>query len=522
MRPPQNLGHDFAASLVVFLIALPLCLGIAIASGVPPAMGLVAGVIGGIVVGSLSGSPLQISGPAAGLAVIVFELVREHGLPMLGVIVFLAGLLQVVAGMARLGQIFRAITPAVVYGMMAGIGILIMVSQFHVLVDDQPRASGWQNLISIPSAIAKGVMPSADTTHHLAALIGLLTISVMMLWNSLRPQRLAMIPGTLVAVVTATIVDYAFGLPTNNLKLPANLLEALTLPAWPAWSRMLEPHILLEALALAFVASAESLMSAAATDRQHSGPQTDYNRELAAQGAGNLLAGLMGGLPITGVIVRSSANVEAGAVSRWAAVFHGLWLFAAVAAFPSVLTHIPIASLAAVLVYTGYRLVNPEHVRRLATYGRWPVAIYFITMVTIVVTDLLTGVLVGVAASVVKLLLAVSRLTIATTRDDMAKTITMMPIGAMSFFRLGTLSKVLAAVPDGYDLVIQVERLTYVDQSCLEMLANWELQEAARGKSLLVEWDAVAERNWGQARKLARATGRGTLDTIETDSKVAA
>jgi MFS superfamily sulfate permease-like transporter len=332
------------------------------------------------------------------------------------------------------------------------------------------------------------------------------------LWNQLRPRRLEMVPGTLVAVVVATVVDYALGLPTNNLQLPANLLDAIQPPPLPVWSKVLNGHIWVEALALAFVASAESLMSASAVDRQHSGVRTDYNRELAAQGAGNLVAGLAGVLPLTGVIVRSSANVEAGAISRRSAVLHAVWLIVAVVCFPSVLQHIPIASLAAILVYTGYRLIRMENIQRLATYGRMPLVVYAITLVTIVATDLLTGVLVGMGASLLKLLLAVSRLTIATVRDDIGKTITVTPIGVLSFFRLSTLSKVLDGVPAGYDLVLKVERLTYIDQSCLEMLANWEVQEAAHGKSLLVEWDAMAERNWGQARKIARATGNVLTD----------
>src|SRR5690242_9750517 len=184
----NTLARDFISSLVVFLIALPLCMGIAIASGVPPALGLATGVIGGLIVGIISGSPLQVSGPAAGLAVIVFELVRDQGIVTLGPILILAGIIQFVAGRLKLGQWFRAISPAVGYGMLAGIGILIMAGQFHVMVDDKPRASGLDNIIAIPESIWKSLAPPNGTAHHMAAAIGLVTLGAILLWNWLRPK----------------------------------------------------------------------------------------------------------------------------------------------------------------------------------------------------------------------------------------------------------------------------------------------------------------------------------------------
>lgn len=508
---PKTLTRDLLASLVVFVVALPLCLGVAIASGVPPAMGLITGVIGGMVVGFLAGSPLQVSGPAAGLAVIVFELVQEHGVATLGIIILGAGLIQLIAGLAKWGQIFRAITPAVVYGMLAGIGVLIFASQFHVAVDDKPRASGLANLISIPAAIAKGVTPTDDKTHHLAALIGLLTIGVLLLWNKFRPKKLTLIPGALVAVLVATIVDYVLQLPTNNIKVPANLFAAMRLPTSDIFGKLFQWHILLESLALAFVASAETLLSAAAVDKMHSGARTDYDRELAAQGVGNMLCGLAGGVPMTGVIVRSSANVAAGAQTRLSAILHGAWLLVTVAVFPSLLEHIPTAALAAILVHTGYKLVNPAAVKRLAIYGQMPVIIYFVTLITIVVTDLLTGVIAGIALSVAKLLYAFTRLTLPLERNDVTKKIVVRPVGAITFVRLPALAKILDAVPDGYELQIDAARLTYIDHACLEMLYNWESQEAERGKSLVVEWDEIAELSWHQGSKLKRIADTASL-----------
>lgn len=173
--------QDLLASVVVFLVALPLCLGVAIASGAPPALGLITGIIGGLVVGTLAGSPLQVSGPAAGLAVLCYQLVQEQGLIMMGVVGLIAGALQLIAGIARLGQWFRAISPSVIHGMLAGIGVLILGSQFHVMIDDSPRGSGIQNLISIPEAIYKAIFPMAMDSHHLAAITGVATIAAILL-----------------------------------------------------------------------------------------------------------------------------------------------------------------------------------------------------------------------------------------------------------------------------------------------------------------------------------------------------
>src|SRR5512134_2771000 len=186
MGDRSTFTQDFLASTVVFLVALPLCMGIAIASGVPPAAGLITGMVGGIVVGFLAGAPLQVSGPAAGLTVLVWQMVNDHGIAALGAIVLVAGLAQLLAGAARLGQWFRAISPAVIHGMLAGIGVLIFASQFHVMVDDRPRGSGIANLLSIPEALMKAFAPSEGATHQVAAAIGLLTIVSLVLWTGLK------------------------------------------------------------------------------------------------------------------------------------------------------------------------------------------------------------------------------------------------------------------------------------------------------------------------------------------------
>lgn len=485
-----SVGRDFLASVVVFLVALPLCMGVAIASGVPPALGLVTGIIGGLVVGSISGSPLQVSGPAAGLTVLVYEIVEKHGLAMLGTIVLLAGLMQAAAGLLKLGQWFRAISPAVIQGMLAGIGVLIIASQIHVVVDDAPRGSGLENLLSIPGAVWKGLMPPDGSSHHLAAAVGLLTVAIMAAWGFV-PKRLKLVPAPLVAVAVATLLTAALQLPVKNVSVPSNLLSVVQ---WPALSRLgaaLEWPVVGAAFAIAVIASAETLLSASAVDRLHSGPRTEYNRELLAQGVGNTICGALGALPMTGVIVRSSANVEAGAKTRLSAVLHGAWMLGFVALLPFVLNMIPTASLAAVLVYTGIKLVTPKAARQLARFGRSEVAIYAVTVAAIVFTNLLEGVLIGLGLSLAKLVWNFSHLEVRLSEDSETGEATLVLKGSATFIRLPRLASALEAVPLGQKLHVEIGELLHIDHACIDLLAANRKQRAAAGGQLTLEWEGL-------------------------------
>jgi len=407
---PRTLARDLPASFVVFLVALPLCLGIAIASGVPPEKGLVTGIIGGIVVGMLAGSPLQVSGPAAGLAVIVFDsIVRKHGITALGPILVLAGLVQFAAGALRLGQWFRAISPAIVHGMLAGIGVIIVAGQAHVMLDAKPLPGGLQNLAAAPGALL-GLLPLSGRPAEAALLVGLTTIAAMLVWERFRPHRFRLLPGALLGVMAGTGLAAALALPIKRVEVPGAIWQSIAFPTLGDLSSLTQPDLLLTALVVAFIASAETLLSASAVDRMHNGVRTNYNRELSAQGVGNLLCGLAGALPMTGVIVRSSANVQAGAATRLSAVLHGVWILAFVALLPGLLRQVPTASLAGVLVVTGWRLVSLTHAKHLLhRYGLMPAATWAATFATVVATDLMTGVLVGLTLSLVEILPHLSR-----------------------------------------------------------------------------------------------------------------
>lgn len=482
-------GRDLLGSIVVFLVALPLCMGIAIASGMPPAAGLITGIVGGIVVGVIAGSPLQVSGPAAGLAVLVFELVREFGVAALGPVVLLAGVIQIVAGVSRLGVWFRMISPAVVAGMLSGIGILIVASQLHVLIDAVPKARGLENFAALPGALFNALEGEGGSVA--ALLVGLSTIAIMLGWEKLRPQKLRFVPGALLAVVIVTAAVAMLGTDVNKVDIPANLFATVTLPTLDGLSSLAQPALLIAALTFALIASAETLLSAAAVDRMHSGARTNYDRELTAQGIGNLLCGVLGALPMTGVIVRSAANVQAGSATRMATIMHGGWLLVFAMLLPWLIRATPVACLAGILVYTGVKMINIKQMKSLAMYGRGTAMIYLVTTMAIVATDLLTGVLIGFGLSILRLALQSARLQVDLEEHDEPGAVMLQLDGSATFLKVPALARTLERVPPNTRVLLEVNRLRHVDQACLELLTEWERNAKARGCELVVDWKAL-------------------------------
>lgn len=466
-------------------------MGIAIASGLDPSAGIITGIVGGLVVGAMSGCPLQVSGPAAGLSVIVLQLLGQYGLGTLGLIVVIAGMVQIAAGFLRLGRWFQAIAPAVVHGMLGGIGVLILASQFHVMLDDRPKGSGLQNLTSIPWALYDRVLTiDGDSSHHAAA-IGVLTIVVMILWGKLPARLRAVVPAPLAAVVTGTAAATLLRFDIKHVDVPSQLWNAVTPPSL---SGVTDPTVWVAALGLAFVASAETLLSAAAVDQMQSGPRTRYDKELVAQGVGNALCGALGALPMTGVIVRSSANVEAKAETRASTIMHGLWLLVFVTMLSSVLRLIPISTLAALLVYTGYKLAfNATEVKKLIRHSRAELAIYAITLVSIVCTDLLHGVIIGVACATLRLLVTFARLDAHLVEGE-GRQLDLRLAGNACFITLPQLAETLEGVPEGTHLRVHLENLDYIDHACLELLSHFRTRHEALGGTVEVEWEELERR----------------------------
>jgi len=487
-------SRDFLSSAVVFLVALPLCMGIAIASGLPPASGLITGIVGGIIVGLLAGSPLQVSGPAAGLAVLVFELVREEGIAALGPVILLAGLIQFIGGLCRVGIWFRMTSPAVVTGMLGGIGLLIIASQAHVMLDSKPLVHGIENIAGFPAAIANAMQGNG----WIAGAVGLSTIALILIWDKLKPQKLKFLPGALIAVVAVTAATQVLNLPIKHVELPENLTEAMHLFSLGSFETYLNPEILIAAFTFAFIASAETLLSAVAVDRMHQGVRTDYNRELAAQGIGNMVCGFLGALPMTGVIVRSAANVQAGAATRASTILHGIWILVFVALLPWLLRMTPVACLAGILVYTGFKMVNIKQIRELGAYGYGSIVVCVATILTICVTDLLAGVLVGFALSLFRLSLRSSRLRLDLQQDETAKRAHLDLAGSATFLNVPAVAKTLEQVPPHFDLYLVLDRLHHVDHACLELFREWSANAQKHGAQLIVDWKELHLRAEGK------------------------
>jgi MFS superfamily sulfate permease-like transporter len=489
----ETFGRDFLASIVVFLVALPLCMGISLASGLPPTAGIVTGIVGGLIVGLISGAPLQVSGPAAGLSVLVWQLVQQFGAEMLGVIVLFAGLIQLVAGLCKLGQWFRAVSPAVINGMLAGIGVLILASQFHVMLDYKPIGTGIQNLLGMPGSLMKAI--DARDSHLAAGAIGAFTILTIVLWGTLTPKSWRLLPAPLVGVLVAIAAAAFLGLTDiNYVNVPDNIWSVTIFPTPEKLMRITEWPVLVGAISIAFIASAETLLCATAVDQMHSGPRTKYDRELAAQGVGNTICGALGVLPMTGVIVRSGANVEAGAKTRMSAIMHGAWLLLFVSVLPFTLSYIPVSALAAILVFTGYKLAYPKIVPTLLKFGRGEVLIYVVTIVTIVLTNLLEGVLLGLGLSLIKLLYAFSHLDVRKEERPEENRVDLFLKGSATLIRLPKLAATLEALKPGAQVHVHVNDLDYIDHACLDLLTNWDRQHNATGGSLTIEWDELSRK----------------------------
>lgn len=491
----RTIVDDLPASLVVFAVALPLCVAIAKACGVPSAAGIITAIIGGIVVGLFGGGPLQVSGPTAGLIVVLVSLDGKIGLTSLGLIVLLAGAIQVLAGLLRFGQWFRAVSPAVILGMLAGIGLVLIAQQFHVTLDDRPDANALMNYFGIPRAVVD-IFDGHEghDGHTSAALIGLLTIGVLVFWKRAVPKQLQKIPAVLAAVVVASVTAMAFDLPVQRVEFSGlasgvNLLDLSSVPALLGDSTVWQV-----AFTIAFLASAETLLTAAAADRMHTGPRTRYDRELTAQGFGNAVCGVLGTLPMAGVIVRTAANIEAGAKSRWSTIFHGVWMLAFVLLVPGLLRVIPLAAMAATLVLTGFRLIQFGEIRKLWTENRGEGLICVAVAAAIVGIDLLSGIILGVALSVVKLVYTFSRLRVRRQSDASGNRITLTLEGVGTFLRLPKLAAALEAVPAGAEVRLDCKRLSYIDHTCLTMLMSWEKQHQATGGKLILDWEVLKSR----------------------------
>ncbi len=463
------LRHDLPASLVVFLIAIPLSLGIAAASGAPLIAGLVAAVVGGVVAGALGGSVLQVSGPAAGLTVIVAGLVSQFGWPATAAITCAAGLLQLLLGVTRIGRHALSLSPAVVHGMLAGIGLTIAFQQLHVVLGGSPQSSLIKNLAVLPGQIVGHHPPSV--------LIGVLTVALLLIWP--RIPRARAVPGPLVAVVAVTVLSAVLLLPVDRVALPDDPLRSLIPPALPAGTPL---AIMVGVLTVALVASVESLLSAVAVDKLHRGPRSNLDRELVGQGAANAISGALGGMPVTGVIVRSSTNVAAGARSRAAAILHGVWIAGFVLVAGALLEQIPMAALAGVLLVTGVKLIQLAHIKTLRRHDE--LLVYLVTALGVAVVGLAEGVLAGLLLAIGRVVYRLTRATVTATERDGVWTVQLG--GSLVFLGVASLVRTLRSVPAGAAVRVHL-RIDHLDHAAYEAIEDWRRGHVDRGGSVQLD-----------------------------------
>ncbi|MEV3854083.1 bifunctional SulP family inorganic anion transporter/carbonic anhydrase [Streptomyces sp. NPDC050095] len=468
-------GADLSASIAVFLIALPLSLGIALATGAPLESGLVAAAVGGIVAGFLGGAPLQVSGPAAGLTVVTAELIQRYGWRTTCAITVMAGLAQIGLGCLRVARTALAVSPAVVHGMLAGIGITIAVAQLHIVLGGTPESAVLDNLAALPAQLAN--------LHPAAVAMSILTLAVLFAWPRI-PGRLGRVtrkvPAALVAVSSATVVTAVFGLTLPEVDLPSWSSHALAgLPDGPVLG------IAAAVLTTTLVCSVQSLLGAVATDRLASTrtdlpPKTrrsNLDRELLGQGAANIVSGSLGGLPVAGVAVRSAANVNAGGVSRNSTMLHGVWVGVATLLLVPVLELIPLASLAALVMAVGIQMVSLNHIRTVTRHRE--VLVYVVTTLGVVVFGVLEGVGLGVAVAVAVALHRLARTRI-THEEDPRGVHQVRVRGQLTFLAVPRLSRVLHQVPHGADCVVELDG-SFMDHAAYEALQDWEKTHTSQG-----------------------------------------
>jgi len=492
---PYSFGtfrKDFLSGLIVFLIALPLCLGIAQASHAPLFAGIVAGIVGGIVVGALSGSSLSVTGPAAGLTAIVLVAITQLGsFNIFLCAVIIAGAVQLLLGFVRAGGIANYIPSSVIEGMLAGIGLTIIIKQL-------PDAVGFaKNATEFMEDADDGFVLNTINLamHHIqegALIIALIGLTILILWATKPFKRVQIIPAGLVVVVIGTLVNLLFinqipilGLDSSHLvKLPVaeSAADFYKHFVFPDLSGFTNPKVWETGFVIAIVASIETLLCIEATDKLDPLKRyTSTNRELRAQGIGNMVSGLLGGLPVTSVIVRSSANVNAGAKTKAATIVHGVLLLVCAATIPVLLNMIPKASLAAILLYTGYRLCKPAAFIHMWKGGYTQFVPFVATAIGVVGLDLLKGVGIGLVISILFILRQNARISYfmhrSTTVND--NTITLTLAEEVSFLNKSSIKKTLNALPDDSKVIIDAHQSQYIDFDVLDIIREFGNTRAA-------------------------------------------
>lgn len=492
------------SGLVVFLVALPLCLGIAVASGAPPFAGIIAGVLGGIVIGILSGSNVSVAGPAAGLIAIVVAAITDLGYETFLLAVVLAGVFQFLLGLVKAGTISSYFPSGVIEGMLTAIGIIIIKKELPHAIGYDTEHEGdffsYQLLDSSDKGFFAEIMHSFNYAHTGAIVVTVVSLLILIAYNKIAfLKKIKVLPGALVVVIAGIIINELFRLFAPSLvisgehlvKLPtaSSLGEFFGQFTFPDLSGFSNPAVWITAATIATVASIETLLCLEAADKMD--PMKRYssaNTELKAQGVGNALSGLLGGLPITSVIVRTTANINAGAKTKLSTIFHGIFLLIAVIAIPGLLNKMPMACLAAILIMIGLKLASPKVFKHMWQAGKYQFIPFIVTVFAVVLTDLLKGVGIGLVVSIFFILKGNMKLAYFFKKEKHheGETIYMNLAQEVSFLNKAAIKQTLAHLPANSKLVIDAENTVYIDYDVLELIRDF-LNYGSKDKNINVQ-----------------------------------
>jgi carbonic anhydrase len=502
----STIKQDLPAGLVVFLVALPLCLGIALASGAPLFSGLIAGIVGGLVVALFSGSHLAVSGPAAGLTVIVLNAITEIGSYqgfLLAVVI--AGVLQLILGFAKAGTIGKYFPSSVIKGMLAAIGIILIIKQIpHALGYDADYNGDFQFIQSDSENSFTALFTAVNKINVGAAIISLVSLVILLLWDKLKSTKIGIIPAPLIVVLVGIGLNMIFESAHQifvlrdehlvTVPVANSLKEFFTFFTLPDFSYIDQPAVYKAGITLAIIASIETLLSIEAIDKIDPYKRdTPSNRELKAQGIGNMVSGFIGGLPLTAVIVRGAANVNAGAQSKMSAVIHGLFLLLSAIFIPNIINLIPYASLAAILLVTGYKLTNVSLYRSMLKVGANQFIPFIVTIVAIVFTDLLLGISIGLAIGVFYVLKNNMQNTYSNNIKSRKENepIHIVLSEEVSFLNKASILKTLDELPEDSHVIIDGSRSRYIDYDVLEVINDFK--DTAKLRNIKFELEKIKD-----------------------------
>ena len=489
----STLPRDLTAGLVVFLVALPLCLGVALASNAPLISGVVAGIVGGIVVGILSGSHTSVAGPAAGLTAIVAAQIGALGsFQAFLLALVIAGVIQIALGLARAGFIAAFFPSSVIKGLLAAIGVILILKQIPHLLGDDAAADGELAFQQLDQENTFSEFFALLGNFHLGAtVIGLASIALLLFWDKFKPLKTSVVPAPLIVVLLGVGMSETFQMiggrwliePKHLVQVPVadNLSEFFQFLQWPDFSHWTNPAVYTAGLTIALVASLETLLNLEAVDKidpqQRRSPPS---RELLAQGIGNVTVGLLGGIPVTSVIVRSSVNINAGNKTKASAIFHGVLLLVCVVLLPAWLNVVPLSCLAAILLVTGIKLASPKLVKQMWSEGRYQFIPFAATVVAIVMTDLLIGILIGLAVSISFILNSNLRRPIRRfVEKHLGGDVLHIELAnQVSFLNRAALSRALNSVPRGGHLLLDAQNTDYIDPDVLDLIRDFKEQTA--------------------------------------------